>query len=162
MKKGRHQISIYYEVIDKRDNLEKEDLSLVNQAINASSKAYAPYSDFKVGAAILLENGNSIIGSNQENAAYPSGLCAERVAAFSAGSEYPTEKIKKIAIAARKENGAVSPVTPCGACRQVLLEYEIKQNQSIEVLLTGIDGSILVFKSINDLLPVGFNRSQLD
>ena len=130
MKKERRDLHIQYCIIPDRSDLSAKDYELMSRAIEAVERAYAPYSHFRVGAAILLENGLIIDGSNQENAAYPSGLCAERVVAFSAGSKYPDQKIVKIAVAANKTGTGICPVTPCGACRQVLLEYELKQEKN--------------------------------
>ena len=115
-----------------KDQLAREDAQLVMQAENACDTAYSPYSKFSVGAALLLENGVTVIGSNQENAAYPSGLCAERVALFNAATNHPGIKINKIAITARKQNTKqYIDVSPCGSCRQVMLEYEELQNQNL-------------------------------
>jgi cytidine deaminase len=112
-------------------NFQEEIQSLMNQAIEISKNAYAPYSKFRVGAAILLDNGKIVLGSNQENAAYPSGLCAERVAIFQAGAIYPDAKIVKLAITAASDtNPTLSPIPPCGACRQSIAEYEFKQNSN--------------------------------
>lgn len=116
--------------------------------------AYAPYSDFKVGAAILLSNGKVITASNQENAAYPSGLCAERIAIFAAGSQYPGEKIDSIAITTEK--GDHDPAAPCGACRQSMIEYEVRQAQAIRLFMVSPTGRILVSESVENLLPMVF------
>ena len=138
-----------------------EDQKLIHAANQATGSAYAPYSGFKVGAAVLLDDGQIITGTNQENAAYPSGLCAERVALFTAASHYPEKTILKIAVAAKNKSGNSTAVTPCGSCRQVMLEYEGKQNQAIKILLMGPDETIALFDSANALLPLGFNRFHL-
>lgn len=144
------------------DQLSTEDQKLLNKAIDARDRAYAPYSGFSVGAAVLLDNGTIITGNNQENAAYPSGMCAERVAVWSALSLFPGVKLKKVFISARSENKLVDrPVSPCGSCRQTLAEYEIKQNQPIEVFFTGETGVILKAGSIRDLLPFMFDNTLL-
>ncbi len=131
-------------------------------AEEAREKAYAPYSNFRVGAAILLENGEIITGNNQENAAYPSGLCAERVAIFFAGSQFPNTKILQLAVTARSENQVLrKPISPCGACRQSIAEYEIKQNHPIEIFFMGETGEVYKANSIKDLLPFLFDGSQL-
>ena len=123
------KILVFNGIID----LPLEIQSLMNQAIEVRKKAYAPYSKFRVGAAILLDNGKIVLGSNQENAAYPSGLCAERVAIFQAGAIYPESKIIKIAItAASDSNPTKTPIPPCGACRQSIAEYEFKQETPID------------------------------
>ena len=138
---------------------EKDPLQQANQA---TKRAYAPYSMFRVGAAVLLDNGEIITGSNQENAAYPSGLCAERVVLFYAGSKYPDAKIKSLAIAAVAENFEFNnPVTPCGACRQVMSEYEQKQNEPFKVLMQGNAGKVHVVDSVSQVLPLQFKAEGL-
>ncbi len=135
---------------------------LMNKAIEAKKHAYAPYSKFKVGAALVLENNEIITGNNQENAAYPSGICAERVAIWRASSEYPDQKVLKLAICASSSSQIVKePVAPCGACRQTLSEYEIKQNSKIEVYFMGEVGKIIKTNSLLDLLPIAFDKSFL-
>ena len=127
-------------VYDSLEQLSPEDKRLMEEAIKATKNSYSPYSNFRVGAAILLEDNSIILGSNQENAAYPSGMCAERVAIWTAGATYPNKKVKKIAIAANSPDKTVDkPVGPCGACRQALLEYEVKQEEPMEILFMGID-----------------------
>ena len=134
----------------------------MEQAIEIRKKAYAPYSHFRVGAAILLDNGKIVLGSNQENAAYPSGLCAERVAIFSAGALYPEAKIIKMAITATSDtNPTLTPIPPCGACRQSISEYEIKQELPIEIYFMGESGEVYRSNSINNLLPLSFNSNSL-
>jgi len=136
---------------------------LFKQAHSARKKAYAPYSKFLVGAAVLLDNNEIVTGSNQENASYPSGLCAERTAIFYAGAKYPGVSIKAIAICAGpadKEN--LSPVPPCGACRQAIAEYEQKQRTPIEVYFMGTSGNVKMVKSLLNLLPLAFDRNFLE
>lgn len=141
--------------------LGKTHQKLVQKAKEAAEKAYAPYSEFKVGAAVLLENGEIIEGNNQENAAYPSGLCAERVAIFYANSKYPNVAIKAIAVTANTDKGFIKePIPPCGSCLQVMLESEKRSDNSIEVLLYGED-KITVADSIKQFLPVNFNKDML-
>ncbi len=136
--------------------------SLMKKAFEAREKAYAPYSHFSVGVAILLENGEVVMGSNQENAAYPSGLCAERVAIFYAGANFPDAKIKTIAITAgSKNNPTTSPIPPCGACRQSIAEYEIKQDSPIGIYFTGESGNVLYSESLKNLLPLMFDNKVL-
>ncbi|MEI7508588.1 MAG: cytidine deaminase [Flavobacterium sp.] len=136
--------------------------SLLNQAIETRKNAYAPYSRFRVGAAILLDNGKVVLGSNQENAAYPSGLCAERVAIFQAGAIYPNAKIVKLAITAASDtNPTLSPIPPCGACRQSIAEYEFKQDTPIEIYFMGESGEVYKSNSINNLLPLSFDKTSL-
>jgi cytidine deaminase len=142
--------------------LNEEDKYLMDKAIEARGKAYAPYSKFSVGAALLLDNGVVVLGNNQENAAYPSGMCAERVAIWRAGSEYPDMKVLKLAISASSSISKVDkPVGPCGACRQSLSEYEIKQKQSFPILFMGEVGEIIKTDSLNALLPFSFDSSYL-
>lgn len=136
--------------------------SLMLQAIEIRKNAYAPYSKFRVGAAILLDNGKIVLGSNQENAAYPSGLCAERVAIFHAGAIYPNAKIIKLAITAASDtNPTITPIPPCGACRQSIVEYESKQGKPIEIYFMGEKGAIYKSNSISNLLPLSFDKSAL-
>lgn len=149
-------------VFDNINSLSVEDKNLMEQAIAIREMAYAPYSHFRVGAALLLENGVVVTGNNQENAAYPSGMCAERVAIWAAGSQYPHQKILKIAISARSENKKLTePIPPCGACRQTIAEYEIKQNKNIEIFFMGEEGSVYKAHSLHDLLPLIFDNSNL-
>ena len=149
-------------IFDNTSQLSSEDLFLMNKAIEARQKAYAPYSKFNVGAALLLENGETVLGNNQENAAYPSGMCAERVAIWKAGSEFPGIKIKKIAITAASSTTKVDkPVGPCGACRQTLSEYEINQKEPMEILFMGEVGKIIKTESLLSLLPFSFDSSYL-
>lgn len=138
------------------DELTPTEQALVQKAIDATYNSYAQYSNFHVGAACLLENGEVVIGANQENAAFPSGLCAERTAIFAAQANHPDQPITTLAIAARNVNGLLkSPISPCGACRQVVLEIEDRYQRPVRILLYGTDG-IYVFESIKDLLPFSF------
>jgi len=149
-------LTIPVEVFESINELNSSDQALVNAAKEACTKAYAPYSAFKVGAAVLLENGKTITGSNQENAAYPSGLCAERTAMFYANAQYPDTAVMAIAIIAMNANGIIeNPVAPCGACRQVLLETELRFKKPYDILLVGQSG-IQKIKSSKDLLPLSF------
>lgn len=138
------------------DELPPAEQALVQKAIDATNNSYARYSNFHVGAACLLENGNIVIGANQENAAFPSGLCAERTAIFAAQANHPDQPITTLAIAARNVNRLLkSPISPCGACRQVVLEIEDRYQRPVRILLYGTEG-IYVFESIKDLLPFSF------
>jgi cytidine deaminase len=149
-------------VYDSIEELSPEDRSLMKAAVEATNSSYSPYSNFKVGAALLMEDDSMITGSNQENAAYPSGMCAERVAIWKAGATYPNKKIKKIAIAANSPQKIVDqPVGPCGACRQALLEYEVKQESAMEVLFMGEVGQVVKVTSITAMLPFSFDGSYL-
>ena len=136
--------------------------ALMELAVKTRKNAYAPYSKFRVGAAILLNNGKVVLGSNQENAAYPSGLCAERVAIFQAGSLYPNAKIVKLAITAASDvNPTNNPIPPCGACRQSIAEYELKQTEPIEIYFMGETGEVYKSDSIANLLPFSFDKKYL-
>ena len=144
------------------DELSTVDKNLMEAAIQAAKNAYAPYSGFSVGAALLMEDNSIITGNNQENAAYPSGMCAERVAIWKAGSSYPNKKVKKIAITAVSSNKQLDkPVGPCGACRQTLLEYEVNQKEDMEILFMGEIGNVVKANSIASLLPFSFDSSYL-
>ena len=143
------------------DELSIEEQSLIDEAKSAMAQAYAPYSNFEVGAAVLLENGKVVSGNNQENAAYPSGLCAERVAIFSAGANYPQEKVKMIAIVAKSNSASdFVMVSSCGSCRQSMMEYESKQKEPIQLLFVCPNNEILK-TTVGDLLPLGFDSKSL-
>lgn len=151
-----------YTELDSINELNENDRSLIEKAKLASDLAYAPYSDFYVGSAIELENGTIVTGNNQENVAYPSGLCAERVAIFAAGAHYPNVPIKTIAVTAKSKSFEVhGPVSPCGACRQVLAEYEVRYGKNIRVIMTGETGKVRIVDSISALLPLMFNSDGL-
>ena len=143
------------------DELNKTDQVLMTSAMEATTRSYAPYSKFSVGAAALLANGIVVTGTNQENAAYPSGLCAERTTLFYANSQYPDQPVLTLAIAARTEKNFIDlPIPPCGACRQVILETEKRYKQPIRILLYG-KKEIYEVKSIGDLLPLSFDASAM-
>jgi cytidine deaminase len=147
---------------ESRDELNKDDKELLEEAKTSMNKAYAPYSHFHVGAAIMLENGIILRGNNQENASYPIGLCAERVAIFAAGANYPNVKIKAMAITANSDHFLVNkPITPCGACRQAIAEYEHRYSQDIRLIMSGESGKVLIADSIGNLLPYQFNADDL-
>ena len=142
--------------------LSEHEQQLVANAKLALKTAYAPYSGFLVGASVLLENGEIINGSNQENVAYPSGLCAERVALFYAGAKYPDVKVKTIAVSVLSKNFEVKDVvSPCGACRQVMAEYEEKQEEAIKVILHSPTDEVLIANTVEDLLPFMFKSPLL-
>jgi cytidine deaminase len=150
------------ELFNDISELSIEDKMLMDKAIEARETAYAPYSKFSVGAALLLENNKIVLGNNQENAAYPSGMCAERVAIWKAGSDYPNVKIVKLAISASSSIKKVDkPVGPCGACRQSLSEYEIKQKQAFPIIFMGEVGEVVKTESLLSLLPFSFDSSYL-
>lgn len=138
------------------DELSPRDRELVQAALAATENAYARYSRFYVGAALRLENGKVVIGANQENAAFPSGLCAERTAVFAAQANYPDSPIEALAVAGRNENGVLpNPITPCGACRQVILEIEDRYKKTVKILLYGTK-KVYCVRSVKDLLPLSF------
>jgi len=142
--------------------LETKDQELIANAKEAFITAYAPYSGFLVGASVLLDNGEIVNGSNQENVAYPSGLCAERVAMFYAGAKFPDAKIKAIAVSVISKTFKVTDViSPCGACRQVMAEYEDKQAQPIKVILHSPTDDVLIANTVQDLLPFMFKSPHL-
>ena len=160
MKKIEQSIEIWeYESPDK---LAPEDREVLEEAVEASRHAYAPYSKYFVGAAVRLGNGLLIKGNNQENVAYPSGLCAERVALFHASANYPDEVVKTIAITAKADGFKVAnPVTPCGSCRQVMAEIENKQTEKIRVIMMGNGGTCFVTDGVENLLPLMFQADEL-
>ena len=142
--------------------LSENEQQLVENAKSALKTAYAPYSGFFVGSSVLLENGEIINGSNQENVAYPSGLCAERVALFYAGARYPNIKVKTIAVSVLSKNFEVNDIiSPCGACRQVMAEYEEKQEEAIKVILHSPTDEVLIANTVEDLLPFMFKSPLL-
>ncbi|MBP5547614.1 MAG: cytidine deaminase [Bacteroidales bacterium] len=136
--------------------LKGDDLKLVKAAIEATNNAYAPYSNFHVGAAVILDSGETVTGSNQENIAYPSGLCAERTVLFSAGAQHPTNKILALAVVGRNPEGGLTAATPCGACRQVMAEVESRQGKKLRILCYISTEKILVFEGVENLLPFIF------
>lgn len=150
------------QVFETFEELPKEALELMKRAISIRKNAYAPYSNFLVGTAILLDNNEIITGNNQENASYPSGLCAERTAIYYAGSQYPDAKVVRMAICAGSMNKETNkPIPPCGACRQAIAEYEVRQKSPIEIYFMGEVGAIAKSNSLADLLPFGFDRKEL-
>ncbi|MFY0594313.1 cytidine deaminase [Roseivirga sp.] len=158
-KEIKKELSLY---VYQKNELSTEVQSLLQNAHAAAENARAPYSEFKVGAALMLEDGTVVLGNNQENAAYPSGLCAERVAFFSAKANNPKARVLKVAIVALKMDADENNIpAPCGSCRQVMSEYEVEQESDIAVYLTGGKGKVLMSKSIDNLLPFKFSVEQL-
>ncbi|MEN8225482.1 MAG: cytidine deaminase [Bacteroidota bacterium] len=156
------KIQVDVEEYDSLTEIPEVDIQLLELAAKSLSSAYAPYSHYRVGAALRLSNGKVITGNNQENAAYPSGLCAERVAIFSAKSQYPDAGIESIAITAHSDDFIIKEaVSPCGACRQVMSEYQTQQNSPIRVIMKGEQGPVLAVNSIDDLLPLVFHAEEL-
>lgn len=159
MKEVKQEISIKKYLYEE---LSDSDKQLIEAAKEATKRSYAPYSHFNVGAAVLLENGTIVTGANQENAAYPSGLCAERTALFHSGSQYPNNAVTTLAIAASNpESFTELPVTPCGACRQVLLETEMRYKRPIRVLMYGAAFTYEILGT-KDLLPLSFTDKSMD
>jgi cytidine deaminase len=155
-------INTTFAVFPSISDLPQDAQDLMTAAIEIRKTAYAPYSKFRVGTALLLDNGKIVLGSNQENAAYPSGLCAERVAIFHSGAIYPDAKILKLAVTAASDtNPTTSPIPPCGACRQSISEYEFKQDTPIEIYFMGEMGEVYQSDSIKNLLPLSFDKNFL-
>ncbi len=155
-------LSINYTEYDQIEELDPLDQELLKAAEEVISNAYAPYSKYYVGSAVRLENGQIIKGSNQENVAYPSGLCAERVAIFYASSQFPDQKILSVAVTAKAGDFEVdTPVAPCGTCRQVISEYQTKQKSPIKIIMKGETGKIRVVSSVDDILPFMFHAEEL-
>lgn len=158
----KEEIKIVYRKATTPDELSPSEKSLFDNAIEALETAYAPYSRFKVGCAVRLANGKIVIGSNQENMAYPSGLCAERVALFSAAAQYPGVPIQELAVVARPLTAdADLTVSPCGACRQVMMEYERVQNEPIKIITGSATGPVFCTDDARALLPLAFFDSGL-
>ncbi|UAB79877.1 cytidine deaminase [Marixanthomonas sp. SCSIO 43207] len=158
----KQKIEIHLDVFDSVSELPQDIQKLMNKAQEAREDAYAPYSHFRVGAALILNTGEIITGNNQENAAFPSGLCAERVAIFYAGATNPNATIHAMAITARSlKQKITSPIPSCGACRQAIAEYEIKQDAPIAIYFMGETGKIVKASSIADLLPLLFDKNYL-
>lgn len=156
------ELKIAFTEFDNENEMSSSEQDLLQKARNAGGLAYAPYSNFHVGAALLLENGVIVTGNNQENVAYPSGLCAERVAMYYAGAQYPAVAIKTIAITCKSKTFHVGePLSPCGGCRQAMSEYEMRHKSNIRVILMGETGKIRVVDSIADLLPFMFKAEEL-
>ena len=158
----KKHIGFELSIFNSLDEMEKGDVALLKEAERAMQNSYSPYSRFRVGAALLLESGKVLWGSNQENASFPAGLCAEGVAVFQAGANHPNEKIEAIAITATSEEHHLEqPAAPCGICRQAISEYEKKQKSPIRILMKAQNGPIYACDSIADLLPLGFDSSFL-
>ena len=158
----KKKLSISFEEYSSVDELSKSDKILCLESVKAMSSSHSPYSGFRVGVAVQLESGKLVYGSNQENVAYPSGLCAERVALFTIGSTYPDDKIISMAITAQTDHFEIKePVTSCGACLQVMAEYEKKQSSPINVLFYCRNGSIIRTEGIKSLLPFAFAETRL-
>ena len=150
-----------YEVYESIDELTRDDAALLTNARAITEKAYAPYSNFRVGAVARLPNGKIVTGSNQENASFPVGLCAERVLLASVFSLYPGIPIETIAISYQGPHGSDHPVAPCGLCRQSLYEFELLSKQPVRLILSGMKGKVFILASANLLLPLAFSSEEL-
>ena len=151
-----------YEVYDNIDALPEQDANLLRQARSVTAAAYAPYSNFRVGAVAVLENGEIITGTNQENASYPAGICAERVLLSVAGARFPNMPIETLAVSYHHLNGRSDhPVTPCGICRQSLQEFEGRVGKPVRLILAGLEGKVLVITKSSFLLPLAFTGEAL-
>ena len=156
------KIESLLEVYEDKNELPEAIQVLMKEAIQVRDQAYAPYSQFQVGAALLLDNGEMISGNNQENASYPSGLCAERTAIYYAGAQYPDVPIKALTITAKaNKKELTTPIPPCGACRQAIAEYEIKQQSPIAIYFMGERGAVFKSASLENLLPLLFTNKYL-
>ena len=161
MEKQVHQFS--YEVYNSAEELGKDDAELLNKASLVTNDAYAPYSRFRVGAAARLDNGQVVTGTNQENASYPAGICAERVLMSAAASLFPGVAIKTLAVSYFSENGpSYNPISPCGICRQSLQEFEQRTGKSIRLILGGQNGPVHIIQQASSLLPLAFTADELD
>jgi cytidine deaminase len=155
----KQSFTFNYQLFSNWTDLPEQEQRLVDKAYEAMENAYAPYSEFKVGACALMDDGSFILGNNQENAAFPSGICAERVALFYAGANFPNKKVLTLCIVAKGDLMPASQLlSPCGGCRQVMLESENRQKQPIRVILVNQDGRTMVLDSVIQLLPFGFGR----
>jgi cytidine deaminase len=159
----KEDYNFIFEVYESIDELTETDARLLSEARKVTQHAYAPYSHFSVGAVARLDNGKIVTGSNQENASFPLGLCAERVLLASAASLFPEVPIKAIAISYHNENGDSNhPISPCGICRQSLLEYETKLKQPIRIILGGLRGKVYIIERAGMLLPLSFSADELN
>ncbi len=155
-------LDIPVSIFSETDILALPDAALLQSARKATLHAYAPYSNFRVGVAVLLENGEVVTGSNQENASYPAGLCAERVALSAASSLFPGIAVTDLALSYKNDSGSSNhPISPCGICRQTLAEYEQRSGHSIRLLLGGETGEVYIIRRATDLLPFAFTRQEL-
>jgi cytidine deaminase len=158
-----NKIEIRYRIFDDINELVKEDAQLLQEAGEITKQAYAPYSNFFVGAAARLVNGKIVVGTNQENASYPVGLCAERTLLASASALYPGVALEAMAVSYRNSHGHSNhPIAPCGMCRQYLQEYEIRVEHPIRLILGGLEGKIFVFEKASELLPFGFKSEDMN
>lgn len=159
----KEQFSFSYEVFSSSDDLPDADKALLQAARDTTKNAYAPYSNFLVGAVAMMKNGKLVTGTNQENASYPVGICAERVLMSAASSLFPGEGIATLAISYDNKNGdSAHPVSPCGICRQSLLEFEARGGSPIRIILSGLTGKVIVLESAGVLLPFSFGSKDME
>lgn len=152
------QFAFEYQVFENDSQIEKDDLTLLTAARKATENAFAPFSHFMVGAAALLSDGTIVIGANQESNSFPVGICAERALLNSIGSQYPTLTIQAMAISYHPVGkDSVEPISPCGMCRQALLDYEMRFKAPIRIILAGMKGEVMILPTATQLLPFGFN-----
>lgn len=158
----KDEYSFLFEVYSSIDGLSEKDAELLNEAMRETKNAYAPYSRFMVGAAALLTNGEVVRGTNQENASYPVGICAERVLLSTASSLYPNQPFDTLAITYDNKNGKSDhPVSPCGMCRQALVEHEMRTNHAFRIILSGLEGNIYIIEKAGLLLPFSFTSGDM-
>ncbi|MFI5124234.1 MAG: cytidine deaminase [Chitinophagales bacterium] len=158
----KKELTIPIELYADSGELEPDDAELLNLARESTGDAYAPYSRFRVAAAVRLANGKTLSGTNQENASYPAGICAERVVLSAASAVYPGVAVTALAVSYFREDGALSkPVSPCGICRQTLSEYELRAGEPIRIILSGHSGEVLILRAAGDLLPLAFTSAEL-
>ncbi len=158
----KRKLEIQYTIFENIEELTSEDKILVEKAKEISMSAYAPYSGFRVGAAVLLDNEKIFTANNQENASYPEGLCAERIALFYAMAQYPNQRVKSIAICGNPKNFELMHfISPCGGCRQVMQECESRGQEKMRILLSGFSGEIVLVEGIENLLPFQFSANDL-
>lgn len=158
-----HKYEFQYEVFNDISELSEDDAWLLTEAREVTEQAYAPYSNFYVGAVAILENGEVVAGTNQENASYPVGICAERVLLGSVATIHPDVPIKTIAISYNSEEvKSDHPISPCGMCRQALLEYETRTKKPIRLILSGQEGKVYIIKTARFLLPFAFTSDELN
>lgn len=158
----QHKFEFEYTLLDNKNSLNADDQVLLENAKEATKTAYAPYSNFYVGAAARLSNGQIVIGSNQESTSFPVGICAERALLNSIGSQFPGLTINAIAVSYQpRDKDSIEPISPCGMCRQSLLDYENRFGHAIKIILSGMTGQVMVIPSAANLLPFGFDGSIL-
>jgi cytidine deaminase len=158
----QQKFEFIYELLDNKNSLSVDDQALLDKAKEATKTAYAPYSNFHVGAAARLSNGQIVIGSNQESTSFPVGICAERTLLNSIGSQFPSLSITTMAISYQpRDKNSIEPISPCGMCRQSLLDYENRYGANIKIILSGMSGKVMIIPSAANLLPFGFDGSIL-